>query len=289
MALEFTLSFEGSSADNHLLDFYDAAAAFSAFQRTLALTAHLVINGEIITQAPALKGAQILSYPPEPGSWKAVAVVAGGVLLSGGVASRDSVLGHIFTSTYDYVLNEALGFHVDFEKTLGEQIEDARRTSDAVPKGLDEGKIESLIEKTENSLKDLHRPISQSHTAESGEIGQSDKSNIIRKTGPTLDVETFEYINVTRLSDREVFLTGKVSSYNSNTYKGRVYVEAEGRPIPFTLTDSARSVRNVGKIVRSLSANAVDRFDEGAEIQFSALTFESKNGRLKSYLIVDLK
>ncbi|MBB1250703.1 hypothetical protein [Rhizobium sp. G21] len=288
MALEFTLSFEGSSADNHLLDFYDAAAAFSAFQRTLALTAHLVINGEIITQAPALKGAKILCYPPEQGSWKTVAVVTGSLLLSGGVASRDSVLGHIFTSTYDYILHRTLGFHVDFDKTLGEQLEEARRISDAVPKEFDEGKIESLIEKTENSIKELHRPISQSHSAETAEIGQSSESLIKIKTGPTLTLETFEYVNVTRLSDIAIVLVGKVSSYNSNTYNGRIYIEEEGRPIPFKLAENAKTPKNISKIVRSLSSNAVDRFDVSAEITFSALTFESKNGRLKSYLITDV-
>ncbi len=289
MALEITLSFEGSSADSHLLDFYDAATAFSAFQRTLALTTHLVLNGEIITQAPSLRGAQILSNPPEDGSWKAVAYIAGTLLLSGSVASRDSVLGHIFTSTYDYVLNESLGFHVDFEKTLGQQIEEHRRETDIIPKQLDEGKIQALIEKIEPAVKDLHRPISQSKTAETAVIGQSIKGNIIKKTGPTLNSETFEYVNITNLSDIETFLNGKVSSYNSNTYKGRVYVESEGRPVPFTLSDNARDIKTVGKVVRSLSSNAIDRFNEEATISFFALRFESKNGRLKAFLITKIE
>lgn len=289
MTLEITLSFEGSSAEYHLLDFYDAATAFAAFQRTLALTTHLVLNGEIITQAPSLRGAQILIQPPEAGSWKAVACVAGTLLLSGGVASRDSVLGHIFTSIYDYALNEALGFHVDFDKTLGEQIEEARRVSDALPKDLGEGKVQALIEKIEPAIKDLHRPISQSETAETAQIGESESGLIVRKTGPTLDKATFEYINITNLTDRETLMDGKVSSYNANTYKGRIYVKSEGRPVSFTLADTSRDLRSIAKIVRSLSSNAVDRFDEGAVIGFSALRFESKNGRLKAFLITQIK
>jgi len=47
----FTLSYEGSSADDHQLDFYDAAQGLISFQRTLALTIHLVVNNEIIIQA----------------------------------------------------------------------------------------------------------------------------------------------------------------------------------------------------------------------------------------------
>lgn len=287
--LEITLSFEGGIADTNLLDFYDAAAAFAAFQRTLALTTHLVLNGEIITQAPSLKGAQILCSPPVEGSWKTVAYIAGTLLLSGSVASRDSVMGHIFTSVYDYALNEALGFHVDFEKSLGEQIEDAKRETDAVPKELDEGKVQALIEKIEPAVKELHRPISQSGTAETATISRSAPRTAGQKLGPTLTFETFEYINVTNLTDKESLFVGKISSYNSNTFKGRVYVESEGRPVPFTLSDTARNVRTISKIVRSLSSNAIARFDEQAEIKFSALKFESKNGRLKGLLITHVE
>jgi hypothetical protein len=286
--MEFSLQFEGNAADRNQLDFYDAAQAFSAFQRTLALTTHLIVNGEIITQAPALKNAYILTYPPEQGSWKAVASVVGGVLLAAGVASKDSVLGHLLTSAYDYAISESLGFHVDFDKSLGQQIEEQRMISDQVPKELDEGKFEALIEKIEPAVKDLHRPISHSHTAETAILGQSTEGIIVRKVGPTLDQETFEYINVTRLTSDQKKYVGKVSSYNSNTYNGRIYVEAEGRPVPFTLAESSRDPRTVAKVVRSLSTNALDRFDAGAEIEFSALEYESKNGRLKGFLIVQI-
>jgi len=66
----FTLSFEGSDANNHQLDLYDAAQAMIGFQRSLAITTNLIINGEVITQAPSLRNARIISTPPEEGSWK---------------------------------------------------------------------------------------------------------------------------------------------------------------------------------------------------------------------------
>ncbi|TIW20100.1 MAG: hypothetical protein E5V65_09020 [Mesorhizobium sp.] len=284
--MEFTLEFDGNEADRNLLDFYDAAQAFGGFQRSLALTTHLIVNGEIITQAPALKNAAILVRPPEVGSWKAVAVVTGTILLSGGVASKDSVLGHLLTSAYDYVISESLGFHVDFEKSLGQQIEEHRAISDEVPRELDQGKFEALIEKVESAVRDLHRPISHSGTAATAILGESQSGLIVRKTGPTLDRATFEYIDVTNLGSDQKSYAGKVSSYNSNTYKGRVYVEDEGRPVPFTLAEVSRDSKTISKIVGSLSANAMDRFDQRAEIRFSALRYESKNGRLKGFLIL---
>lgn len=66
--LSFTLSYSGDQADDHEIDFYDVAQALVGFQRTIALTAHLVINGEVITQATALKGVRITAVPPEEGS-----------------------------------------------------------------------------------------------------------------------------------------------------------------------------------------------------------------------------
>jgi hypothetical protein len=174
MSIEITLSYEGSQANENLLDFYDASTALIGFQRSLALTAHLAVNGEIITQSPSLKNASILIRPPEDGSWKAVAVV-GGLLFAGGQSSHDSVVGHVFTSIYDYVISESLGFHVDFDKTLGVSIEEAQRQTDAVPKELDSGKIDALIEKTENAFKQMHRPIIESKTANTAIVWLSSK------------------------------------------------------------------------------------------------------------------
>src|SRR5271169_4830616 len=127
MPLRFTLSYEGRLATERAIDFYDVAHALAGFQRTLALTAHVIINGEVITQAPALKGAQIVALPPEDGSWKFVALILGG-LYSLTQAPQNSVIGHSTTSAYDYVISEALGFHVDFTKTLGQQYEEVHRT-----------------------------------------------------------------------------------------------------------------------------------------------------------------
>jgi hypothetical protein len=56
-----TLRYSGGLSDNNVLEMYDASRGLAGFQRSLALTAHLVINGEIITQAPSLRGAQIIA------------------------------------------------------------------------------------------------------------------------------------------------------------------------------------------------------------------------------------
>jgi len=80
--LTLTLSFEGNSADDHAIDLYDVSSALLGFERTLALTTHLILNQEVITQAPSLKNAQILSFPSKEGSWKMTV----GIILTGAYA-----------------------------------------------------------------------------------------------------------------------------------------------------------------------------------------------------------
>ena len=107
--VQFELSYFGEDADDHEIDLYDVSQALIGFQRSLAITTHLILNGKIITQAPALKGAQIFAFPSEEGSWK---TKAGIVLLSTAAyhvatAPNNTPLGHLVYSAYDYVISES--------------------------------------------------------------------------------------------------------------------------------------------------------------------------------------
>ena len=122
---DFTLSYRGRESSNGELDFYDAAKAMLGFQRSLALTAHLVQNGEIITQAPSLKNARILVSPPNHGSWEVVAGIAFAATAGGAlIGSKDSRAGRLTRQIYDYVLRSTLGQDADFDKTFQDGVED---------------------------------------------------------------------------------------------------------------------------------------------------------------------
>jgi len=49
------LSYSGALANNNAIDMYDAARGLAGFHRSLALTTHLMLNGEIITCGSASK------------------------------------------------------------------------------------------------------------------------------------------------------------------------------------------------------------------------------------------
>ena len=146
--LQFTLSFQGNESNKHQMDLYDAALSLIGFQRTLALTTSLMLNGEIITQAPALKNATIMSTPPQQGSWEIIAtIMVGGYYLL--TAPKDSILGNLVYSAYDFVIKESLGFHPKLDESLVVQYEEFHKENHR-PKRiakLKQARLQSLTEK----------------------------------------------------------------------------------------------------------------------------------------------
>ena len=280
----FALSFYGKKADDHQINFYDVVQALSGFQRSLALTTHLVLNDEIITHAPALNGATIEALPPEPGSWKVMAAVT--VLLGGvyklGTTPKDTPIGNLVYSAYDYVISESLGFHVDFNKSLGQQYDELKTSHPFIPK-LEQNRLDSLVEKCEVPITDIHRPIVSKKTASTALITMEVGSEI-RKVGHQFNLSTFEYIYQTKRSKDTVSVRGRISSYNSNTFKGRVYLPDYGRPVPFELMESAKDHTSIALITGSLTINALRGVSdkEVGYVQFLVYLHTSKSGALKS-------
>ncbi|WP_445482805.1 DUF7947 five-stranded beta-barrel domain-containing protein [Pseudochrobactrum lubricantis] len=72
---------------------------------------------------------------------------------------------------------------------------------------------------------------------------------------------------------------GRISSYNINTYKGRIFLEDEKRPVPFILVDMCRDIATRNLIVSSLRANNRDRISPDGRISCSAFKFVSSTER----------
>jgi hypothetical protein len=282
-AIGFTLSYHGNETERNAIDLYDVSQALIGFQRSLALTTHLALNDEVITQAPSLKGARILAVPPEPGSWKITAWVLAGAtgLYNLGAAESNSPLGHLMFSLYDYVISESLGFHVDYDKSLGQLYEEARRTHAQVP-ALRESQVDSLLEKTERAILEMHRPIFKTQSAESASLAAIVNGHK-RPLKTRLDRETYDFIHETRVSDAPNVIEGRVTSYNINTYKGRMYVSKYGRPVAFELSVPARSQKAAKLLAPSLQRSAEQRYGApGSVVYCVAFENTSKSGRLKS-------
>lgn len=283
--MDFRLKFTGEKANDGQLEFYDAAKSILGFERSLALTAHFVLNGEIITQAPSLKGATILVKPPREGSWEIVASIVAG-MVAGGALGKDTVFGHLMWSAYDYVVSHTLGFHVEFEKTLvashREFLAQRRKDPDLA---ISEGRLDSLIEKTESALIEMHRPIVWSGTAGQAVILDVSANEI----GVPFTAETYEYAANLERENVSINAVGIVSSYNVNTFKGRIFIPDEERAVPFILSDDSRNREQINKIVTSLRSNAIDRRANKIFVGMSAFRENSSTGRLKSLYVLNVE
>src|SRR5262249_17333421 len=136
--------------------------------------------------------------------------------------------------------------------------------------------------------REMHRPIVGRETADRATISASVNDKILR-VGVPLTAETYEYIAITNTSEKPGPIAGSVSSYNINTFKGRLYVAGEGRPIPFDVAQSARDSRSVSYLAASL-AMSVRRgpLADEALVYCKAFRKTSKSGRLKGFEIVSV-
>lgn len=296
MDCQLDLKFTGSWADQNAIDFYDVSHAMQGFERVVSLTTHLLINGEVLTQSPSAKGFRLVALPPEEGSWKltiALTGMMGSSIHAFGTAAPDTAFGWLAKSAVEYVIQETLGFTPNYDETLGAQINRYKNSSRgrSISPDLSIERFDSLIEKTESGVKAIHRPIVYSNSASVAgfdyRVGARDGSLAVHA-----DANTFEYVDRTITSDDFDKFCGLVSSYNANTFKGRLYLPNEKRTVPFELGDQMRNARTINQITSSLAQNAtrsVNRKTLGNEdICFEALRNETSSGRLKSLFVVGL-
>jgi hypothetical protein len=286
-AVKFELSYTGASSDAHEIDFYDVSQALIGFQRSLAITTHLILNDTVITQAPSLKGAQIFAFPAEEGSWKLQAgiLIASTAAYNIATAPNNTPLGHLVYSAYDYVISQSLGFNVDYNKSLGQLYEENKEKEIELPE-VRESQLDSVIEKCSVAITEMHRPIYKTKTANAARISTQIDNQKVPLT-PTFSFDTFQYI-IEEITEEQVqIVSGFVSGYNSNTYKGRIFVPEEKRSIPFILSETTRGELDIQLVVDSLKANALRNFDvEQNQIFCKVFRVTSKSGQLKSYKIV---
>ncbi|PZP12673.1 MAG: hypothetical protein DI602_08500 [Aliarcobacter butzleri] len=281
--LNFELSFEGSNSDKHFIDLYDVSEALKGFHRTLALTSHLMLHSEVITRAPFVKDINIFTHPPKEGSWKLIASLAigGQFLMTGLTSSQDTILGHLFFSAYDYVISESLGFNVDYNKTLGQLY--LEHNKDIKLPVITESQLDSVIEKVQDSITEMHRPIYKSNTAELLKIKAfSEDTNF--NLSSVIDINSYHYIKENVIDGKIFTVTGVVTSYNSNTYRGRIFISEINRPIPFEFDSSLKKkINSIKKVLKSLETHALKK--EHLNITMDVKTIKSRNGKLKAYLV----
>jgi hypothetical protein len=171
-----------------------------------------------------------------------------------------------------------MGFSVDYNKTLQQQYSDR-----IAQNHISESKLDSLCEKIETSVADMHRPIVISKSANRAQISRCDHE--IQDIGPLMTSLTYDYVKQTIHDNDEIAISGYISSYNVNTFSGRIYSIEEDRPIPFELDEQARGRRNVGLITTSQHNHGQTPFTPSALVNLSGTKLVSVTNKTKKFLI----
>jgi len=279
-----TLRFSGNLSESGIIDFYDVQRALGGFQRSLAITTHFAINGEIITQAPSLKNAQIFAIPPEQGSWKFPAIIAsiGMSAYALGTAPQDTPIGHLISSLYDYALYQTMGVELDYDQLIRELIDEHGMRYEELPAPE---RLDSLTEKIRPSVIEMHRPIEKG-TAQAAEILRRDQPT--DRVGPEMDRETLDEARYS-LEGEVTEYRGQASSYNMNTYSGRIYLPNEYRTVPFELGTQTRSLETQRAISRSLDANIAGVPIEENALTLTCIPFFDRLGRIKKLIVLNVE
>ncbi len=177
---------------------------------------------------------------------------------------------------------------MDYDKTLGQQYNEVQRfkSLETLPK-ITQSQLDSATEKCEHAIKDMHRPIVKTGTANGARIitsfgGQS------REISTCLNKDTYQHIATTEESEAPEYFTGRISSFDSNTNKGRIFVPKEARTIPFILIENQYTDMYRDLVGMSLMHNIRNRKSNDGNIRFHAFKLTSRTGTLKSLNVIEV-
>lgn len=144
--------------------------------------------------------------------------------------------------------------------------------------------FDSLVEKVEPSIAEVHRPIVGSGTAISGFINDAEA---LSRGGQKLllNEKTHASLRYRSRSTELIPIVGRVSSFNMNTFNGRFVMEDTARPIPFFLTPAGRAEKSVRLIGESLAENIRDGNSNSSFILFDCFLEQTRTGRISKLVV----
>lgn len=133
----------------------------------------------------------------------------------------------------------------------------------------------------------MHRPIFKTSTATTAKISAK-VGNENKALSTVLTMDTYAHIQEDLFKDDKNLMHGYISSYNINTFTGRIYATEVNRPIPFELShDLQNNPKIIELVVDSLRENALKMKDR-KQLKCLVNKIESKTGKLKKYYIVSM-
>jgi hypothetical protein len=265
VTLDLQVRYEGGIADEHQLDLYDAADSLKGLARSLVIPGHFLANGEVIHQAPWAKNVHARLLTSKPGSFE--------TLISLILDPQNGPLVGVATAAATTAANEF--FRYLFRKVVGDEEE---HTSQITKNIIEQNgpSIDALGDAIENDVVNIHRPII---TGSNNIIIMGNGNRLV-----TLDQASLDYTRSTILDQEETIRIGRVSAFNANSQRGRIYDSRLRRVVPF-FPESKFNDAAAELIAWSLSQYVKDL---PGDIELTVRAVRSVGGDVKRYRVTEV-
>jgi hypothetical protein len=202
------LRFSGQTVEKNGLDLYDGSQSFQGFAQALQIVVHAYLNNEVVSRAPALKGAELYFGSPRRGS-----VLFDIIALIEQYPATAALTGAAFYDFVKYSLAKAAGY-----------LKVKPETPSVQKLAVNEEFFDQLAETLEGSLQRAHRAIDRGVTQVTIERPRSELVVFNSKTS--------SWVHTRDENPAVQEFTGNITRYNSISGNGRAYIKELKRIIP---------------------------------------------------------
>lgn len=109
-----------------------------------------------------------------------------------------------------------------------------------------------------------------------------------KQLSTTLTADTYAHINLNNMKSGSTLVHGYISSYNSNTFAGRIFITELNRPISFELGYNLRQSKDALSLIVNSLREHVLKIKDRQQLNCMVNKIEDISGRLISYHILSV-
>jgi len=262
--VRFIIRYTGGTADESVLDLYDAATSMHGLAKALAITTHALTSiGEIRSKGDSIPNVKFHLHPPKQGSFIELVTIVFEDPVAKAIGA--SVVTAAFWDMIDFTWRQATGR--------------AKEPQERIPKKIVEQNdlfAQEISRVLETPLQQLHRPILHDRNIEI-EIKRPRIGTILKFNSQTLDYVISQNDPVLAQN-----INGNVTKYNILSGFGRFYDDNSQRTIAFHISaDLTTQEKEI--LTWSLHHSTVD--NTNGKIIIDSQVIKDRLGNIKRYII----
>jgi hypothetical protein len=262
--VKFTIRYTGGTADESILDLYDAASSIQGLAKALAISTHaLTSKGEIRSKGDSIPNVKFFLHPPKQGSFiELVTIVFDDPVVR---IIGKTVVATAFWDMIDFTWRQATGRHKDPDERILQKIV---QENELFP--------QEISRVLEIPLQQLHRPILHDRNIEI-EIKRPRIGTVLKFNAATLD-----YVMTQNDPLPVENINGNVTKYNILSGYGRFYDDNTQRTIPFHISQHLTTQQ---KEILTWSLHHSTADNQLGKIIIDALVIKDRLNNIKRYII----